>query len=287
MGLTLREARRRLDAVLEFAELEDFVDLKLKNYSSGMLVRLAFAIMVQADADIMLIDEVLAVGDAAFGQKCLDVFDERRRAGKTVVLVTHDMAMVQSLCHRGMVIHDGELDAHRRPGGRRPAATYGSTSAAAAAAPRQRRARSQRARDPGRAPRRRRRAGGERRAGRADPSRRRASRRRGISAAPSSSSTCVNEDGVVVVGFSRDLDAPIAAGQRVRLAGRIENRAGRRAATSSTSTSGEDRDERRAWPCRGCGWRASSSTAPQPDDGLVSVQADLEPVLERDVGAAS
>ena len=109
MGLTLREARRRLDAVLEFAELEEFVDLKLKNYSSGMLVRLAFAIMVQADADIMLIDEVLAVGDASFGQKCMDVFHERRRAGKTIVLVTHDMASVQSLCHRAMLIEDGEL----------------------------------------------------------------------------------------------------------------------------------------------------------------------------------
>ena len=66
MGLTLRQARRSLDAVMEFAELEDFVDLQLKNYSSGMLVRFAFALMVQADADIMLIDEVLAVGDAAF-----------------------------------------------------------------------------------------------------------------------------------------------------------------------------------------------------------------------------
>jgi ABC-type polysaccharide/polyol phosphate transport system ATPase subunit len=110
MGLTLREARRRLDAVLEFAELEEFLDLKLKNYSSGMLARFAFAIMVQADADIMLIDEVLAVGDAAFGQKCMDVFHERRRAGKTVVLVTHDMATVQSLCHRAMLIDDGELD---------------------------------------------------------------------------------------------------------------------------------------------------------------------------------
>jgi hypothetical protein len=74
-----------------------------------MLVRLAFAIMVQADADIMLIDEVLAVGDASFGQKCMDVFHERRAAGKTIVLVTHDMATVQSLCHRAMLIEDGEL----------------------------------------------------------------------------------------------------------------------------------------------------------------------------------
>jgi ABC-2 type transport system ATP-binding protein len=109
MGLDRREAARRLDAVLEFAELEDFVELKLKNYSSGMMVRLAFAVMVQADADVMLIDEVLAVGDASFAQKCMDVFQERRRAGKTIVLVTHDMSTVQSLCDRAMLIHDGEL----------------------------------------------------------------------------------------------------------------------------------------------------------------------------------
>jgi ABC-2 type transport system ATP-binding protein len=109
LGLTMKESRRRFDAVLEFAELEDFVELKLKNYSSGMMVRLAFALMVQADADIMLIDEVLAVGDAAFAQKCLDVFRERREAGKTIVLVTHDMSTVQDLCDRAMLIHDGEL----------------------------------------------------------------------------------------------------------------------------------------------------------------------------------
>jgi ABC-type polysaccharide/polyol phosphate transport system ATPase subunit len=109
MGLSRREARRRLDSVLEFAELEAFTDLKLKNYSSGMMVRLAFAVMVEADADIMLIDEVLAVGDASFAQKCLDVFRTKRQAGRTVVLVTHDMATVQSFCDRAMLIHDGEL----------------------------------------------------------------------------------------------------------------------------------------------------------------------------------
>jgi ABC-2 type transport system ATP-binding protein len=108
MGLSRREAGRRLDAVLEFAELEQFVDLKLKNYSSGMLVRLAFAVMVGADADVMLVDEVLAVGDAAFGQKCIDVFRAKRDAGKTIVLVTHDMATVQAFCDRAMLIHDGE-----------------------------------------------------------------------------------------------------------------------------------------------------------------------------------
>jgi energy-coupling factor transporter ATP-binding protein EcfA2 len=98
----------RLDSVLEFAELREFVDLKLKNYSSGMMVRLAFAVMVEANADVMLVDEVLAVGDAAFGQKCMDVFREKRRAGKTLVLVTHDMATVQAFCDRAMLIHDGE-----------------------------------------------------------------------------------------------------------------------------------------------------------------------------------
>src|SRR5919109_353580 len=108
MGLSRREAERRLAAVLDFADLADFVDLKLKNYSSGMLVRLAFAVMVQADADIMLIDEVLAVGDASFAQKCMDVFQQKRDAGKTLVLVTHDMATVQSFCDRGMLLHDGQ-----------------------------------------------------------------------------------------------------------------------------------------------------------------------------------
>ena len=109
MGLSRQQASRRLGAVLEFAELERFADLKLKNYSSGMMVRLAFAVMVEADADIMLIDEVLAVGDAAFGQKCMDVFRARRDAGKTVVLVTHDMTAVQSFCDRAMLLHDGEV----------------------------------------------------------------------------------------------------------------------------------------------------------------------------------
>ena len=108
MGLGRREAKHRLESVLEFAELQEFVDLKLKNYSSGMMVRLAFAVMVEADADVMLVDEVLAVGDAAFGQKCVDVFRAKRDAGKTIVLVTHDMATVQAFCDRAMLIHDGE-----------------------------------------------------------------------------------------------------------------------------------------------------------------------------------
>ena len=109
MGLGRARRARRLDAVLDFAELREFADLKLKNYSSGMMVRLAFAVMVEADADVMLVDEVLAVGDAAFGQHCMDVFHARRRAGKTLVLVTHDMSTVESLCDRAMLIDEGEM----------------------------------------------------------------------------------------------------------------------------------------------------------------------------------
>lgn len=109
MGLSRREAARRLDSVLDFAELRDFADLKLKNYSSGMMVRLAFSVMVEADSDIMLVDEVLAVGDASFARKCMDVFRDKRAAGKTIVLVTHDMAAVQAMCDRAMLIHDGAV----------------------------------------------------------------------------------------------------------------------------------------------------------------------------------
>jgi ABC-2 type transport system ATP-binding protein len=109
MGLSRREARTRLDAVLDFAELREFVDLKLKNYSSGMLVRLAFSVMIQSEADILLVDEVLAVGDAAFQQKCRDVFREMRDGDRTVVLVTHDMTAVQRYCHRAMLLDEGRL----------------------------------------------------------------------------------------------------------------------------------------------------------------------------------
>jgi ABC-2 type transport system ATP-binding protein len=116
MGLTPAEMRRRLDAVIEFAELEEFADLKLKNYSSGMLVRLAFAVMMEADADVLLIDEVLAVGDASFQQKCADAFHEMKAAGKTIVLVTHEMATVESYCHRAMLIADGQIQQIGDPG---------------------------------------------------------------------------------------------------------------------------------------------------------------------------
>jgi ABC-2 type transport system ATP-binding protein len=110
MGLSRPEARRRLDEVLDFAELEEFVDMKLKNYSSGMLVRLAFSVMLQSRTEILLIDEVLAVGDAAFQQKCGDVFTKMRDGDRTVVLVTHDMASVDRYCHRAMLLEQGEQE---------------------------------------------------------------------------------------------------------------------------------------------------------------------------------
>jgi ABC-2 type transport system ATP-binding protein len=109
LGLSQREARARFDRIIEFAELREFTDLKLKNYSSGMLVRLAFAVMIQVDADILLIDEVLAVGDASFQQKCFDEFARIRRAGTTVLLVTHDVGAVNRFCDRALLLERGRI----------------------------------------------------------------------------------------------------------------------------------------------------------------------------------
>ena len=115
LGLSPREARSRYERVIEFAELEEFQDLKLKNYSSGMHVRLAFSVAIQVDADILLIDEVLAVGDAGFQQKCFDVFNRMRDEGRTIVFVTHDMSAVNRFCHRAMLLERGEIVALGEP----------------------------------------------------------------------------------------------------------------------------------------------------------------------------
>jgi ABC-type polysaccharide/polyol phosphate transport system ATPase subunit len=109
LGLSPRDARERFERVIEFAELQDFVDLKLKNYSSGMQVRLAFSVMIEVDADILLIDEVLAVGDAAFQQKCFDVFHRMKEERKTILFVTHDMGSVKRFCDRAVLLEQGEL----------------------------------------------------------------------------------------------------------------------------------------------------------------------------------
>jgi ABC-type polysaccharide/polyol phosphate transport system ATPase subunit len=110
MGLTPREARLRYDEVIEFAELEEFTELKLRNYSSGMRVRLAFAVMVQVDADVMVIDEVLAVGDASFQERCAETFAQLIDRGKTIVLVTHSMASIRQYCHRALLLEAGRVD---------------------------------------------------------------------------------------------------------------------------------------------------------------------------------
>jgi ABC-type polysaccharide/polyol phosphate transport system ATPase subunit len=115
LGLSARDARRREDEIIAFAGLEQFQDLKIKNYSSGMLVRLGFAIMAHVDADVLLIDEVLAVGDAAFQQKCYDQFNRIRDEGRTVLFVTHDMGAVERYCDRAMLLERGEIVATGEP----------------------------------------------------------------------------------------------------------------------------------------------------------------------------
>jgi ABC-type polysaccharide/polyol phosphate transport system ATPase subunit len=109
LGLTRKQAQERFNDIIAFAELEDFVDLKLKNYSSGMSIRLGFSTAIQVDADIVLVDEVLAVGDAAFQSKCFAEFDRMKREGRTILFVTHDMGTVERFCDRVMLLERGEV----------------------------------------------------------------------------------------------------------------------------------------------------------------------------------
>jgi ABC-type polysaccharide/polyol phosphate transport system ATPase subunit len=109
MGLTPAEARRRTDEIIDFAELRDFTSLKLKNYSSGMRGRLGFAVMINVDADILLIDEILSVGDKSFREKCGDVISQMRRDGQTVMLVSHEMGSIVRHCDRAMLLKDHRI----------------------------------------------------------------------------------------------------------------------------------------------------------------------------------
>ena len=111
LGLSRQELQRRMDGILHFAELENFADQKLKNFSSGMQVRLAFTVAIQADAAILLMDEVLAVGDVRFQAKCFETFARYKREGKTVVLVTHDLAGVDMHCDRALLMDHGKVTA--------------------------------------------------------------------------------------------------------------------------------------------------------------------------------
>lgn len=108
LGLTRKEIEERFGEIITFAELEEFVDQKLKNFSSGMQVRLAFSIAIQAQSEILLVDEVLAVGDSSFQKKCFDVFRRLKKEGRTIVFVTHDMTNVQEFCDRVLVMGEGK-----------------------------------------------------------------------------------------------------------------------------------------------------------------------------------
>ncbi|MDT2748792.1 ATP-binding cassette domain-containing protein [Streptococcus parauberis] len=115
LGFTQEEVDGMYDDIVSFAELHDFMNQKLKNYSSGMQVRLAFSVAIKAQGDVLILDEVLAVGDEAFQRKCNDYFMERKASGKTTILVTHDMGAVKKYCNRAVLIEDGLVKAYGNP----------------------------------------------------------------------------------------------------------------------------------------------------------------------------
>jgi len=116
LGLSPREARARLDAIVDFAELEEHTEAKLKHLSSGMKLRLAFATMIVADPDVLLVDEVLTVGDRGFQEKCAEALNAFRKRGSTIVLVTHSMSALEDLCSRAMLIEGGRIARVGDPG---------------------------------------------------------------------------------------------------------------------------------------------------------------------------
>jgi ABC-type polysaccharide/polyol phosphate transport system ATPase subunit len=109
LGLNRRQLGERYPEIVAFSELERFVDQKLKNFSSGMQVRLAYAIAIQVDFDILLLDEVLAVGDESFQQRCFETFDRFREQGKTIVLVTHSLHLIRRFADRALLLLDGRI----------------------------------------------------------------------------------------------------------------------------------------------------------------------------------
>jgi len=115
LGLSKREVARRFDEIVEFAELEDFIDAPVKTYSSGMYMRLGFAVAIHVDPDVLLVDEVLAVGDEGFTHKCLDKFAEFKRRGKTILLVTHSLGLVERFCDDALWLDGGRIKAMGDP----------------------------------------------------------------------------------------------------------------------------------------------------------------------------
>jgi ABC-type polysaccharide/polyol phosphate transport system ATPase subunit len=115
LGLTKRQIHERFDEIVEFAELTEFIDAPVKTYSSGMYMRLGFAVAIHVDPDVLLVDEVLAVGDEAFTHKCLDKFSEFRRRGKTILLVTHSLGLVERFCDEALWLDAGVARSHGDP----------------------------------------------------------------------------------------------------------------------------------------------------------------------------
>src|SRR5256885_5713758 len=115
LGLTRREIQERFDEIVDFAELRDFIDAPVKTYSSGMYMRLGFAVAIHVDPDVLLVDEVLAVGDEAFTHKCLDKFAEFKRRGKTILLVTHSLSVVERFCDEAVWLDEGAVRAQGDP----------------------------------------------------------------------------------------------------------------------------------------------------------------------------
>ncbi|MBI2441197.1 MAG: ABC transporter ATP-binding protein [Lentisphaerae bacterium] len=109
LGIAREDIRRRFDQIVDFAELREFIDMPVKHYSSGMYVRLAFSVAVETNPDILLIDEVLAVGDASFQMKCLDRIRQFQKKGKTILFVSHALETVEEFCHGVLLIHEGRL----------------------------------------------------------------------------------------------------------------------------------------------------------------------------------
>ena len=108
-GLTKKEIDKRIDRIIEFSELGNYIDNPVRTYSSGMYMRLAFAVAINVDADILLVDEVLAVGDQHFQDKCIAKMKELKKEGKTIVFVTHSMHLAESFCDRGIWIENGKV----------------------------------------------------------------------------------------------------------------------------------------------------------------------------------
>ncbi len=115
LGLSKREIQDRFDEIVDFAELRDFIDAPVKTYSSGMYMRLGFAVAINVDPDVLLVDEVLAVGDEGFTHKCLDKFGEFRRRGKTILLVTHSLNLIERFCDEAVWLDAGEKQAEGDP----------------------------------------------------------------------------------------------------------------------------------------------------------------------------